>query len=315
MTAYPDFCIKTEDTLMFIDIHSHAYRFQPKFVCPFCTAEQLIHRMDELGIAKSVVQPIVSPEVYLPQSNDDVLEMAEQHPDRIIPFCNVDPRCLYNSETTNFTPLLQYYKDRGCKGLGEVMCKMEIQDPKLQNLFYHAQKVGLSVTLDGSPQKYRGFGVYDDPGLPQFEMTLLSFPELIVFGHGPLFWSEIARLETVGERGYFYTIDNRHIGKMAKTPIMEEGVVPKLFRKYPNLYGDLSDGTPYMMLSRDPDFGANLLTEFADRMFFGSDTVSPDMHVPIIGLLNEWRDTGRISQEVYDKIAFKNAERFLGIKV
>ena len=300
---------------MFIDIHAHAYRFQQPFGCPFSTAEQLVKRFDELGIAKGVVQPIVSPEVYFPQSNDDILEMAEQYPDRIIPFCNIDPRCRYNSDTTDFTPVLQYYKDRGCKGIGEIMCKLEIQDPKLQNLFYHAQKVGLSVTLDGSPQKDRGFGVYDDPGLPQLEMTLISFPELIVFGHGPLFWSEIAKLETVGERGYFYTFDNRHIGKMGTGPIKEEGVVPKFLRRYPNLYCDLSDGTPYHMLSRDPDFGAKFLTEFSDRMFFGTDIVFPEMPVKIIELLNDWRDSGRISQEVYDKIAYKNAEKFLGVKI
>lgn len=299
---------------MFIDIHAHAYRFTQKFVCHFCSAEQLVKRFDELGIAKGVVQPIVSPEVYLPQSNEDVLEMAEKFPDRIIPFCNVDPRSLYNSETTDFTPILQYYKDRGCKGMGEIMCKLEIQDPKLQNLFRHAEKVGLSVTLDGSPQRDRGFGVYDDPGLPQLEMTLLSFPELIVFGHGPLFWSEIARLETVGERGYFYSVKNRQIGRMNENPIREEGVVPKLLRKYPNLYGDLSDGTPRRMLARDPDFGAKFLTEFADRMFFGSDIVSPTMEVGIIGLLNQWRDEGRITQEVYEKIAYKNAEKFLGLE-
>lgn len=298
---------------MFIDIHAHAYRFPQKFVCGFCSAEQLVKRFDELGIAKGVVQPIVSPEVYLPQSNEDVLEMAEQYPDRIIPFCNVDPRCLKNSDSTDFTPLLQYYKDRGCKGMGEIMCSLEIQDPKLQNLFYHAEKVGLSVTLDGSPQKDRGFGVYDDPGLPQLEMTLLSFPGLIVFGHGPLFWSELARLETPGERGFYYTTDNRHVGKMNLGPIKEEGVVPKLFRKYPNLYGDLSDGTPCAMLSRDPEFGANFLTEFQDRLYFGSDIIAPIMEVPIIAMLNEWRDTGRISQEVYDKIAYKNAEKFLGV--
>lgn len=298
---------------MFIDIHSHAYRFPQKFVCSFCSAEQLIARYDELGIAKGVVQPIVSPEVYLPQSNEDVLEMAERFPDRIIPFCNVDPRSLKNSDTTNFTPLLQYYKDRGCKGIGEVMCKLELQDPKLQNLFYHAEKVGLSITIDGSPQKDRGFGIYDDPGLPQLEMTLISFPSLIVFGHGPLFWSELSRLETIGERGYFYTFDNRQIGKMGTGKILEEGVVPKLLRKYPNLYGDLSDPSPHHMLSRDPEFGAKFLTEFADRMFFGTDITAPAMEVPIIAMLQEWRDTGRISQEVFEKIAYKNAEKFLGL--
>ena len=299
---------------MFIDIHAHAYRYPQQFVCKFCSAEQLIARYDELGIAKGVVMPIVSSEIYLPQSNEDILDMAEKYPDRIIPFCNVDPRALRNAADTDFTPLLQYYKDRGCKGLGEVMPNMELRDPKLQNLFYHAEKVGLSVTIDNSMSVGSGFGVYDEPGLPYLELTLMSFPNLIVFGHGPVFWSEIARLETVGERGYFYRIHGGQVGRMATSPIKEEGVMPKLLRKYPNLYGDLSDGTPCMMLRRDPEFGAKFLTEFADRMFFGTDIVSPTMPVDIMGLLNDWRDTGRISQEVYDKITYKNAQKFLGLE-
>ena len=156
---------------MFIDIHAHAYRKTPVFGCPFCTAEQLIEEYDKLDIDMGVVQPIVSPEVYSPQSNEDVLDMAEKYPDRIIPFCNIDPRGGKNSPTTNFTPILQHYKDRGCKGIGEVMPKLQIMDPKVQNLLYHAEKVGLSVTFDGSPQTDRGFGVYDDVNLPQLEMS------------------------------------------------------------------------------------------------------------------------------------------------
>ena len=65
---------------MFIDIHAHAYRYRPVFGCGFCTAEELIAEYDKLGISMGVVQPIVSPEVYEPQANEDVLEMAEKYP-------------------------------------------------------------------------------------------------------------------------------------------------------------------------------------------------------------------------------------------
>ena len=298
---------------MFIDIHAHAYRFPQRFVCKFCSAEQLIARWDELGIAKGVVMPIVSPEVYMPQTNEDILEMAEKYPDRIIPFCNIDPRMLLNSPKTDFGEMIEYYKSMGCKGIGEIMPKMEILDPKMQNLLYYAEKAGMSVTFDGSPSRDLGFGVYDDPGLPQLEMTLMSFPDLVVFGHGPLFWSELAKLETLGERGYFYTHKPGFVGMMGTGPIKEEGVVPKLFRKFPNLYGDLSDFTPIHMLRRDPEFGSKFLTEFQDRMFFGTDITSPSMEVTVIPLLNDWLAEGLISQEVYDKISYKNAEKFLGL--
>ena len=70
---------------MFIDIHPHAYRIKPPFLCNFCTPDELIARYDEEGIERGCVLPIVSPEVYFPQANEDILEMAAQYPDRIIP--------------------------------------------------------------------------------------------------------------------------------------------------------------------------------------------------------------------------------------
>ena len=76
---------------MYIDIHSHVYKNHPrgiKGIPDFCTPEELIFRYDELNIEKGVLLPIVSPEIYLPQSNEDILEIAAAYPDRFIPFCN-----------------------------------------------------------------------------------------------------------------------------------------------------------------------------------------------------------------------------------
>ena len=67
------------------------------FACFFATVEQLIQPYDDEGIEKGCVLPIVSPEIYLPQANEDILDMAAQYPDRIIPWCNIDPRALTNA--------------------------------------------------------------------------------------------------------------------------------------------------------------------------------------------------------------------------
>ena len=169
---------------MFIDIHAHAYGNQPPLWVQFCTPEQLIERYDKAGIEKGVLLPIVSPEIYLPQSNEDILGMAQKYPDRFIPFCNIDPRALTNSADAPLDILLRYYKDQGCKGLGEVMLNVPVMDPMVQNLFRHAQDVGLPVTFDGSDRVGGDFGLYDDPGLPQLEHTLQKFPRLKILGHG-----------------------------------------------------------------------------------------------------------------------------------
>lgn len=296
---------------MFIDIHAHAYRKPVPLIVRFCSPEELIQRYDELGIEKGVLMPVVSPEIYLPQANEDILDMAEQYPDRFIPYCNVDPRSYTNTPNAPLDVVLQYYKDRGCKGLGEVMPNMSLMDPKVQNLFRCAEKVGLPVTYDGAVELTGNFGLYDEPGLPYLEATLQCFPELKIFGHGPVFWSEIARLETLGERGYRSNIKGGRVGVTPNWPIKEEGVVPKLLRRYPNLYGDLADGTAYNALNRDHEYGPKFLTEFQDRLMFGTDITNPNMPVHLTELLISWRDSGKISEAVFQKVARENAIRIL----
>jgi predicted TIM-barrel fold metal-dependent hydrolase len=298
---------------LFIDIHCHAYRKRPP-VYSFSTPEQVIDRYDALGIEKGALLPIVSPEIYLPQANEDLLDMVEQYPDRFFAFCNIDPRALTNSSHAPLGDLLRYYKDQGCKGLGEVMPNLPVMDPMVQNLFKHAQDVGLPVTFDGSDQLTGDFGLYDDPGLPQLEHTLQCYPNLLLFGHGPVFWSEIARLETPGERGYIFRRDGGQVGRLPRGPVQEEGVVPKLLRLYPNLHGDLSDFTAYNALARDSEYGPKFLTEFQDRLLFGTDLCYPDMPIPLVDLLLDWRDTGKISEEVFRKVARENAVRLFQLE-
>lgn len=305
---------------MLIDIHAHAYRITPPFI-PFSTLEQLLREQEKLGIDMSVVQPIVSPEIYIPQDTADIIEMAELYPDRIIPFCNVDPRAVTNDSHAPLETVLQFYKDKGCKGVGEVMPNMRMDDPKVQNLFRAAEQVGLSVTCDGSDQLDGDFGLYDDPGLPQLELSLRRFPNLIMFGHGPIFWAEIAKLETPGERGVPFKFGGGgqltpapwHKSAMPnfRQPIREEGVVAKLLRRYPNLHCDLSDATAYNALARDLNYTEAFVKEFEDRLYFGTDLICPDMPVPLIAGLKKWKQDGVITDAAYRKITHENAMRQL----
>ena len=306
---------------MFIDMHAHAYWKHPPLWVQFCTPEQLIERYDKAGIEKGVVLPIVSPEIYLPQSNEDILDMAAKYPDRILPFCNIDPRALTNSADAPLDILLKYYRDKGCKGVGEIMLNVPFMDPMVQNLFRHAQDAGLPVTFDGSDRVGGDFGLYDDPGLPQLEHTLQKFPRLAMIGHGPTFWAEIGRLETPAERkpvfrpvsdmGKFTAYDLQ-VGHEPSGPIKEEGVVPKLFRRYPSLYGELSDA--YGALSRDPEYGPKFLTEFQDRLLFGTDICLFDAPFRTMELLLEWCKKKKISELVFNKIAKGNTVKLLGLE-
>ena len=299
---------------MFIDIHAHVYRVRTVIpgITRFCDPGELLRRYDQLKIDCGVLLPIVSPEIYLPQSVEDILEVCAQYPDRFIPYCNVDPRSGTNAPTSPLDKIIHYYKERGCKGVGEVMPNLELLDPLVQNLFACAEKEEMPIVYDGSVQKRGDFGLYDDPGLPQLEYTLQDHPRLKVFGHGPVFWNEIARLETVGERGVYWGHRGMRV-RLPKGPVREEGAAVKLLRKYDNLFGDLSDCTAYNALARDPEFGPRFLSEFEDKLYFGTDMVGPDMFVGLDELLLSWRQTGKISETTFRKIAYENAAGLLGI--
>ena len=297
---------------MFIDIHTHAYRIKPPKYS-FSTPEELLKRYDEMKIDVAVLLPIVSPEIYLPQAVEDIIEMCQTYPDRFVPYCNVDPRCYWNSPHAPLEEILLYYKDLGCKGIGEVMPNMRMDDPLVQNLFRCAAKAEMPIVYDGSTQTTCDFGLYDDPGLPILENTLLQFPNLKIFGHGPVFWSEIGTLHTIAERGVIMSPYGEQFLNLPKGPIETEGAVPKLMRKYPNLCGDLSDGTAYNAIARDEHYGPRFLSEFEDRLYFGTDMCFPTMPVELDKLLLHWKQTGKISETTFRKIAYENAEKLLGL--
>jgi len=291
---------------MFIDIHGHVRRIPgfPRGQKPaYCTPEQLLARHDELGIERGVLLPGVPPESSrVPQSNEEVLELAEQYAGRFIPFCNVDPRAMTNSPFAPLDEMLAYYKEQGCKGLGEATANLPFLDPLHQNLFRCLEKVGLPITFHIAAQIGGTYGIYDDPGLPQLERTLTAFPDLIFLAHSTAFWAEMAPLEKPGDR-YGYP----------PYPVREEGVVPRLFRTYPNLHGDLSAGSGYNALARDPDYAVSFLDEFQDRLLFGTDITAPDTPAPLAAFLLRLRDEGRISAAVFEKVARGNAIRLLGL--
>ncbi len=297
-----------------IDIHSHVYKHPLPFVTPFYDPETLIRTYDKLGITKAVLLPVVNPEIYFPQSVDEILEVCEEYPDRFIPYCNIDPRSMTNSERAPFAKVLEYYKNKGCKGIGEVMPNMPLMHPFVQNLFQAANDVEMPLVFDGSDQLSGDFGLYDDPGLPQLEHTLQRFPKLKIFGHGPVFWSELGKLKTPGSRSFIFNFRGDDQVGVFPDGKFEEGVVPTLLRRYENLQCDLSDGTPIANLSRDMEYCVKFLNEFQDRLYFGTDAcnVNSDLK-PFVDFFKKLRDDKSISEEVYQKIMHKNAEKLFNL--
>ena len=292
---------------MLIDIHAHCCKprattrqnggFHP-------SPEQLVAMLDENGIDMAVVLCTVSPEWrYTYVMPEETLESCATYPDRLIPFCSLDPRMLLNSTEADFGPHLRSYTEQGFRGVGEYMPNIPFDDPLNMNVFGYVAEFRLPLTFHIGPTIGGCYGVYDELGLPRLERVLKTFPDLVLLGHSQPFWAEISADVTDETRGGY------PLGPV--TP----GRVVELMREYPNLCGDLSAGSGLNAIQRDPEFGYQFMEEFQDRLFFGTDICNVPQETPAVPYFRELREKLLISDEAFEKITWRNADRLLGLGI
>lgn len=290
-----------------IDIHVHTIAergvLRPRGDT-FATPEELIEMYDRLGVEKAVLLPMVSPDgSYDTNTNREIQALVRKYPDRFYWFCNIDPRCGDNRESTDFAQQLSYYKAQGAAGLGEITANLPMDDPRVEALLSACEMLCMPVTIHIG-NLGGDYGLVDSLGLPKLEGLLQKFPRLILLGHSQRFWSEI---------GSDVTEENR--GRNPKGPVQPGGRIPELMRKYPNLCGDLSAGSGCNAMMRDPDFGYAFMEEFQDRLFYGTDICSPNdithIRVKMGPFLEEGVAAGKLSLQACEKICWRNAQRLL----
>lgn len=290
---------------MLIDIHCHTSYTRgltrangTRYPLP----GELIEMLDGAGIDKAVVLSGVSPEKrYTFVTPQEVMRICKEHPDRLIPFCSIDPRMLTNSTEADFLPMLESFRAAGFKGVGEYVPNLPLDDPLNMNLFKQVEEVGFPLTFHIAPVIGRTYGCYDEIGLPRLERVLKACPNLILLGHSPPFWSEISRDVTEESRSGYPEGE------------VTSGRVVELMRTYPNLHGDLSANSGYNAVSRDAEFGYRFMEEFQDRLYFATDIANIPQELPIVAYFEKLKADACISDEAYEKITWRNAVRLLGL--
>ncbi len=283
---------KKKPASRYIDMHTHigTYTNGNKELTP----QQLVEWMDEHDVEKAVVLPLVSPEstTYL-QTPDEALKAAKNFPDRLIPFCCIDPRAIIRGGVKGLTEILQKYRDQGAKGFGEHKVGLEFDDPLMMRVYEACQSVKLPLLFH--IDNVRGM---DEPGLPRLENAVRSFPELNFIGHGPGWWASIS--------GDVKT--KRDLGGYPKGDVTPGGAIDRLMSRYDNIYGDMSAGSGANAISRDLKFGREFLIRRADRVMFGTDYLQPGQPAPQFELMEEKIE---LPADVRKKIERGNAERVL----
>jgi len=126
-------------------------------------------------------------------------------------------------------------------------------------------------------------------------MCLKQFPHVKFVGHGPAFWSAISADDP--RRGY------------PKGPVKPGGALDRLLETYENLYADLSAGSGYNAMTRDPDFALGFISRHWRRLLWGSDIVGVHESHPQV----EWIKSVPIPEDARKAIMDGNARTLLGL--
>jgi predicted TIM-barrel fold metal-dependent hydrolase len=283
----------------YIDIHTHLGTF---YYGRELTADGLVKLMDRHAIERAVVLPLVSPEASpYPQTTEAALAACKTHPDRLIPFCCLDPRCSTSPPDrpghvvglAGMKEILKRYQGAGARGFGEHKVGLPFNHALMMTLYEACQDLALPILFH--LDDIRSF---DTPGLPRLEEALKLFPKLPFIGHAAGFWASISGDATLTDFGRYPKVP---------TPVAPGGALDRLMAKYPNLYGDLSEPGGYTAIARDRKFGREFLLRWADRLLFGTDFLMAEQQVPQFDLF----DSMDLSEAVQEKIYRGNAIRLL----
>jgi len=293
------------ETIKKIDVHAHVSMWNNCLMSVdhiICTAEELKESYAELNVDKGFILPLISPECrFSVQTNEEMEYIAKTNPDSFYWCCNIDPRMGKNSETTDFSYFLNYYKERGAVGVGELAANLYADEPLMDNLFYHCGECDMPVIIHITPKKGGDYGIIDEMGLPRIEKMLKKYPKLKIVGHSQYFWREIS--ENVASEKSVYASGKVNGGRVAE-----------LLRKYPNLYCDLSAGSGFNALNRDHEHAYRFIEEFSDRLMYGTDICRAKQETKLAFWLDDSYKKGMITRENYIKICRGNAIKLFNLK-
>jgi len=109
--------------------------------------DDLLRQMDALGIDRAIAWPMVSYDRDIAADNRAIYEGARAHPDRIIPFCGVNPRLGLHAAKDELQRCIEVYGVRGVK-LNGARDIYYIDDPQLSlPLVDAAAEAGLVIAF------------------------------------------------------------------------------------------------------------------------------------------------------------------------
>jgi predicted TIM-barrel fold metal-dependent hydrolase len=257
-----------------IDSHQHAYWLGKD-------PDDLVADMDRHGIALAwlLTWEIMSAEdregdhaslnsanvrpdgTYRGITLEDTLFARDRHPKRLI--AGFAPHPEAGNAVRRFEEAVRHEGVRVC---GEWKCRMPMDDARCLELFRKAGDLACPVVFHLEPPELPGPGgkrvkqdYWSGGNVPNLEATLRSCPKTTFIGHAQGFWREISGGA------------DKEPGVYPEGPVVPGGRLYALLERYDNLYADLSAGSAFNALSRDPGHARSFLDRFSGRLLFGRD--------------------------------------------
>lgn len=275
--------------LPLIDVHTHLVP-KPAFDREPFSADQAVEWMDANGVDRIVLNPLESPTSWsYPIPTWWMLQQAQKHPDRFIPFGTIGPRIIDQFGREKLVNRLASYVEQGAKGIGELKSSLPIDDRRMQAVYATCADLGVPVLVH--MDKTNGT---DEIGLPKLETMISSHPDTAFIAHGPGWWSQIAR-------------DPKQFGGYPNGPVEPGGPIPSLLGGYDNIYADISGGSGWNALIRDQEFTQSFLEDHHEQTVFGTDKLSASQQVDQFALFEQFD----LSRDQWKKIRAQNIKSVL----
>lgn len=268
-----------------IDFHLHVHHKGR-------TLEQAIAHLDAHGIDMAVNLPLEDEHHVPPFPTEEAFADCAKYPDRLIPFCSVDPR------KPDRLKRIEEYAQRGCKGFGEHKTKLPADDPRSIEIYEFCGKLGLPVVIHFQRDTY-------SYNFPSFGTVLERCPETTFIGHAQDWWANIST-EIPTDTHY-------PDGK-----VVPGGLTDRWLSDCDSLYGDLSAGSGFNSMNRDHEFATSFLERHRKKLLWASDCPCTDgrggdianeciaaRSIPLLWSL--------VSEGTFADITHNNAARLLGL--
>ncbi len=285
---------------MLLDFHTHITTRRP--------AESVLAHIQAYGGERSVVLPIARGDCAV---HDDswrielAIEAHDRHGVAIIPFCHVNPLA-----PDALDQICRHHETGLFRGFGEHKVRIACDHPMSVQIYRLCGELDWPVLLHFDYNDHHNYNI------EAFDSVLESCPDATFVGHAQSWWANVsARVVRDPSASDFE--------EYPKGPVERGGLVDRWLETYPNLHTDLSARSAYNALTRDPEFGRDFVHRHCHKLIWGSDCPCLDGkgnlydggHRDCLSALTLPVLRDYCSDDQYDDITFRNAERLLGISV